>query len=518
MPVPSGPLIGREEPLAVALEAAAAARAGAGRALVVSGEAGIGKTRLVEELAATLVADGVLVAWSRCPESAASAAFWPWTQIAEQLPPVASGVSALADALAGRFGPEAEGAGAPVASAAIEIAGEQLALRAAAVQALADVGRPLVLVIDDLQWADPASLRLVEHLAGEIGSLPVLLVATLRPFVAPGAAGAPDAPNELLDALDELARRGGAVRVDLDGLAEGAVASWVEQRAQRSVDPAVAAFVHDRSGGNPFFVRELVDLLESEGRLDAGAVTDGLAVPAAVQEVVRRRFGRLPPDTQQVLAVASVVGRRFGLDVVARVADRSIDATLDALDPALDAGLVDVDDGVGRFSFSHALVAETLASEPNAIRRSRLHASTARRSRPSTGPPSIRSSPSSPTTPSPARRPAPRPTRCATRCGPRSWPPRPRRTSTPPRDLGRAVQAHDLAAPADLEGRYDLLHQLGLACHRADDVPSRRTGRCARPPPSPMRSVAPSSWPSPCATSTSRRCGATSSGSRPTRG
>jgi hypothetical protein len=273
-----------------------------------------------------------------------------------------------------------------------------------------------------------------------------------------------------VEALDELARRGQAVRIELDGLVEPAVATWVHQRVGRAVDPAVAAFVHDRSGGNPFFVRELVELLDSEGRLDAESIRGGLAVPAAVQEVVRRRFGRLAPDSQQVLAVASVVGRRFAIDVVARVADRTIDQTLDALDPALDAGLVEIDVGVGRFSFSHAVVAETLASVPNAIRRARLHAATARAIAAIHGPvldPVIEDlahhafAGASTGTAADAVAYSVRAAELATDA-----------TShvAAAAHLARAVQAHDLADPSDLDRRYRLLHELGLACQRADDV------------------------------------------------
>ena len=140
----------------------------------------------------------------------------------------------------------------------------------------------------------------------------------------------------------------------------------------------MAELVHDRTGGNAFFVGEVVELLASEGRLtDPEAAARGTTVPAAVHDVVRRRVGRLSPDTQQLLTTASVVGRTFDLDVLGAVAGLDAVAVLDRLEPALDAGLVTEHERPGRFQFAHALVAEALTAELSAIRRARLHAATA---------------------------------------------------------------------------------------------------------------------------------------------
>jgi hypothetical protein len=190
----------------------------------------------------------------------------------------------------------------------------------------------------------------------------------------------PSSPAALLDCLGELARTPDVVRLSLTGLSSAAVSDWLEGETGNAPDPGVTAFVHDRTGGNPFFVRELAALLGSEGRLSTfEAMSAGSTVPAAVQDVVRRRASRLPPDTQQLVVAASVVGHRFDIDVVAAVTELTVDNALDVLAPALDAGLIDVDpDRLGRFAFSHALVAETLAAEQNAIRRSRVHAAAAR--------------------------------------------------------------------------------------------------------------------------------------------
>jgi DNA-binding SARP family transcriptional activator len=351
--------VGREHELAVLVDALDASRAGRGRAVVVSGEPGIGKTRLVEELATR--ADGAVVAWARCPESAAQAAYWPCIQIGRQLE--AAGVVSP-DLVAGLLPDEALPPDDPMA--------DRMALLAASAKVLTSATRPLVIVVDDLQWADPASLRVIEFLAGELQRTSTLLVVTVRPIGTDGL----DASGPLIDCLGELARAPGAARLDLAGLPAVAVERWLATRSGVP-DAAVAELVHDRTGGNPFFIGEVVELLASEGRLtDVQAASRGPAVPAAVHDVVRRRVGRLAPDSQQLLTAASVIGRTFDVDVLGAVAGLGPVEVLDALDPALESGLVTEHDKPGRFQFAHALVAEALTEELNAVRRARLHAAT----------------------------------------------------------------------------------------------------------------------------------------------
>jgi DNA-binding SARP family transcriptional activator len=356
------PFVGRRQELDALLQAAAVTESGAGRPVVVCGEPGIGKTRLVEELIGCLPATTV-AAWGRCPESAASAAYWPCIQVGRQL----EGAGVIPGDLAAELLPDDD-----IDLLDVDPTAGRLHVHLAVAKLLAASTHPVVAVVDDLQWADAASLRLLEFVAGELRSMPLLLVVTVRPT-------GPDAAPPLVDCLAELARQPGALRIDLDGLSGDDVRRWLAGRAAGPVDPQVAALVHDRTGGNPFFVGEVVELLTGAGRpIDAEALRRGTAVPGAVQDVVRRRVSRLPVETQQVLTVASVVGRTFDLDVVAAVGERPLAQMLDLLDPAAAAGLVDELDVPGRFQFSHALVAETLAAEVTAGRRARLHAATAR--------------------------------------------------------------------------------------------------------------------------------------------
>ena len=353
-------LVGRDAEVAWLAEAARVAAGGHGRVVVISGEPGIGKTRLAEEIVRTATADGFVVAWARCHESAASAPYWGYTQIAEQL--LAAGV--VSDDA--RDGISAAGGGVHT----IDPGADRPTLHSTMVAALRSTTRPVLLVADDLQWADASSLRALEFVAGSLASVPVLLVATVRPV-------GPDALPALVGCLAELARATGSRRIDLRGLSGADVRTWLGRRTDGPpVDDDVARFVHERTGGNPFFVGEVVELLAQQDRLIDLAAARSAGVPAAAVDVVRRRVGMLPPATQPLLAVASVLGVTIELDLLAHVTGTTIGDALDSLDPAVEAGLL-VEDPTGpaRLRFAHALVADALAAELSVARRARLHAS-----------------------------------------------------------------------------------------------------------------------------------------------
>jgi DNA-binding SARP family transcriptional activator len=357
-PLVDGPgLVGRSSDLDALTDRLSLAIGGRGGAVMIVGEPGIGKTRLAEELARIASDTGVTTAWARCPETGAVPPFWSVAQLAEQL--TDAGV-------------------VPAVSAAVLEAGDDggyspttlFEFHRAVAESLRSATGPLLLVIDDVQWADADSLRLVAHVAGELATTRVLLVVTSR---MPG----PDAEPAFVDGLDALTRSSGSLRIHLDGLGADAVAEWLRQRTDTDIPADVAALVHERTGGNPLFVKELSELLLAEGKLgELTAERAARAIPAGVQFVVRRRVSRLPQVTQRLLTVASVVGRTFDLDVVAAVTEHSLDDALDALEPALAAGLVADDEG-GALRFSHALVAEALSAEVNAAGRARIHARTA---------------------------------------------------------------------------------------------------------------------------------------------
>ncbi len=362
-PTRAAPIVGREHELGLLHGALAEAAAGRGSIAVVVGEPGIGKSRLAEAAVDRARTDGFATVWARCPESRSTPPFWALTQISQQLSDqlptwTVDSVELPAPAVAGDAGPDTTS----TARTGFEL------YRASLTQVLA-VDHPILVVVDDLQWADPDSLRLLEHIAADLGATRLLLVATMRPLDA-------DAPDALVDCLAEIARIPASRHLEISGLRAEEVVDWLAARGDVRAPDEVAAVVHERTGGNPLFVKELTELLASEGRLDdAAAVADARAIPPGVRFVVRRRVSRLPRATQQLLSTAAVLGSPFRLDTLAAVADTAAASVLAELAPALDEGLLV--ESRGELAFSHALVGDALASEINAARRAAIHAGAA---------------------------------------------------------------------------------------------------------------------------------------------
>jgi tetratricopeptide (TPR) repeat protein len=229
--------------------------------------------------------------------------------------------------------------------------------------------RPLVVVLDDLHWADEASLRLLQFLARELGPARLLLVGTYRDVELRRG-------HPLADTLAELSRHRATERVLLHGLDAADVERFITETAGVPSPRGLAEVVHRETEGNPFFVHEVVRLLAAQGKLArAGAPRSwSLEIPQGVKEVIGRRLDRLSPSCNEALGVASVLGREFDLPVVARVADKPEIALLEALDEALSARVVvEVKEAMGRYRFSHALVRETLYDDLSAARRVSFH-------------------------------------------------------------------------------------------------------------------------------------------------
>ncbi|HVM04802.1 MAG TPA: AAA family ATPase [Acidimicrobiales bacterium] len=335
--------VGRARQLGVLEAAAAAAAAGAGGLAMVTGEAGIGKTRLCEEAAVRAADRGLDVSRAACWESGAVPAYWPWQQLVRRL----SGRRLVLPA-----GPGARAADPDLARA--ELFEEVTALL---VQAAAQ--RPRLLIIDDLHWADVPSVRLLAHLAPELRQLPMLVLVSFRPDeVRPATA--------LGTALVDLARHGD--RVDLGGLPAAELVPLVASIAGGPPSPAVAEALHRHTHGNPLFARELVELLAKSGDVERLVAGCDPPVPDSVRGVLRRRLERLSVACRSALEVCAVAGDEFALADL----PGTIDGLLDPIGEAEAAGVVR-QSAVGHFAFTHPLLRAVLYDELGVVRRVRLH-------------------------------------------------------------------------------------------------------------------------------------------------
>ena len=355
--VRTGPFVGRA---GAAGRVAAAWRDAAGgpRVVMLAGEPGIGKTRLAAHVAAGVHAGGALVLYGRCDEDTL-VPHQPFVEALERhlaaLPAterdevIGASRADLARVLPGVAPPE---------GAAHDDDPDTARYRAfeavrAVLQSCA-AGRPALLVLDDLHWADRPTLLLLRHLGRMLEPVPLLLLGTYRDTEV-------DARHPLAATLGDLRRDHPVVTVSLEGLADDEVADLV-----RAADGAAgeAATLAARARGNPLFVEELVRDLREGG--------DGGALPERVADVVTRRVDRLGEDAAGVLVTAAFLGPEFATDVLEEL--HGADAALDAIDRARAAGLLAETAPAGaRHAFTHALVADALASRPSGLRRARLH-------------------------------------------------------------------------------------------------------------------------------------------------
>ena len=236
----------------------------------------------------------------------------------------------------------------------------------------------MVLVLDDVQWADRGSLLLLRYLAAAEQIPRVLILATYRDSELMHA-------EALRDALGALRRHSGVQRIELRGLNDNEVVSYFEAASGQSLDEKgldLARAVYRETDGNPFFVGEVLRHLtergaiyrDNRGRWVAGDDLENTVLPDSIREVIGGRVVRLGKDAERVLALAAVIGREFDLELLARAADLPDDEVLDLLDGAIGAALVrDLPDWPGRFQFTHSLVQHTLYQDLRTTRRARAH-------------------------------------------------------------------------------------------------------------------------------------------------
>jgi DNA-binding SARP family transcriptional activator len=343
--VPDWPFTGRDAELATLTGLLEQADRGVPGFAVLIGEPGAGKSRLALELCLRARDAGATVLVGRCSQEEDAPPLWPWT-------------TALGAEHTTVHRTSADGAAGDHDAERFVVSDHvRQTLRALAAD------RTVVLVLEDLHWADPSSLRVLRHLCAHDDSGHLLVVCTWRR----GTHGTP-----LDETADALARRH-ATHLDLAGLTRDHAEEVLAAIAGERIDDAVAAAVHDRTEGNPFFLVEYARLARDQHQ-DLAAVVE--LMPSTVSDVVRRRLTSLPEASAAALTAGAVIGREFDVALLASALGVSELEALDLLEPALAIDLVQ-DLGADRFRFGHALVRDSAYAELTPSRRERMHATVA---------------------------------------------------------------------------------------------------------------------------------------------
>jgi class 3 adenylate cyclase len=373
----TGIFVGREKEMDELRAGLEDALSGRGRLMMLVGEPGIGKTRTSEEFATYARLRNVQVLWGRCYEGEGAPAYWPWVQIirsyvhdkepkelASEMGPGAADIAQVVSEVKERL---------PGLPAPPQLEPDQARFRLfdsiTTFLKNASKGAPLMVVLDDMHWADKPSLLLLQFLAKELRGSRLLVLGTYRDVEL-------RRQHPLAQTLGELNRENLSQRVLLRGLTENDVKRFVEVTAGTTPSEALVQAVYKETEGNPFFVNEIVRLLVADGRLEkAEGVKDwSVTIPQSVREVVGRRLDHLSDECNKVLTIGAVIGREFGIKLLEKVAEVKGDRLLEALEEAMAARVIaELPRATDQYWFSHALIRETLYEELSTTRRVRLH-------------------------------------------------------------------------------------------------------------------------------------------------
>lgn len=379
-------LVGREREMAELCAGLRDAASGHGRPLLLAGAPGVGKTRLASELGKIAHESGLTVLVGHSLEQDEPAPYLTFVEILETLIDRTNGRDRLRKLL-GEQGPELSllvpklKRLLPDLASPLKIPPKQA--RRHLFHSICDffarlsADQPILLILEDLHWADDATLALLSYLTSRLSSLPIALIATYRDAEA-------DIGPALAMALERLIRLPNASRVNLKGLPRDQVRQMMKELINKEPPAEVVSVIYSETQGNPFFVEELLRHLREENRLydEAGEFRTALKaeefeVPNTVRLVVGRRLARLDEATQKMLATAAVIGHPFSFELLE--ASTQSGRLLESIEAAQNAGLIaaERESRKARFEFSHELIRRTVLSGLSVPRRERLHSEVA---------------------------------------------------------------------------------------------------------------------------------------------
>ena len=383
--VPRVAYVGRVAERELLERSSAQARGGARQAVLVSGEPGIGKTRLASYAARRADAEGFAVCWGTCSEDVA-APYEPWIEVCSQLVEHAPGdvLDGHVAAHGGEIGRLARNLARRVPDApeprSSDPETERLLLFTAVGELLGAVAhsQPLCVVLDDFHWADGQSVALLKHVARAVEQGALMVIVLYRDSDL-------TKDHSLTGVLADLRRSEGVARIRLSGLGPVEVAELVAAAAGHELDAdalALAGGLATETGGNPFFIGEILRNLTESGAITFDEATGRWSVdrsalsslPESVREVIEHRIDRLGEQVREVLTVAAVIGRSFDVALLTALVEIPESLLLDQLEAAVGATLLhESTNQVGQFTFEHTLINHTLYQGLGNTRRARVH-------------------------------------------------------------------------------------------------------------------------------------------------
>jgi DNA-binding CsgD family transcriptional regulator len=359
-------LFGREEELTALVSRLDAALRGQGGVALIAGDAGIGKTSLARAVASAAASRGALVCWGRSSEGGIAPPYTPWSEALAKLNDKPTEPVHGLTALIGGDRPNG-------AAVAVEPGDAQRQLHDAVTRKLLtrSAQQPLLIVIDDLQWADQSSLDLFHYIGFFAVQAPLLLMGSYRD-------SEPEASDKLREVLVALRRESNATTITLQGLDKEAAVELLSTVASEPMSPTQATAIWDQTGGNPFYLSELGGHLgTSHGlqvRTSPPSEQTSTAIPDSVRQALLHRFHGLAPETQTALRHAAIFPAGFEFATLAAITDLEEDQLLDAIDEALIKRWLTPDERAHeRYAFTHAIVRQVLYEEWSPSRRTRLH-------------------------------------------------------------------------------------------------------------------------------------------------
>ena len=367
---PAALVVGREAEKKILTEAYQEAQQNSGNIALIRGEPGIGKSCLASTFAEEIKDEGTLVVYGQCHETLGSPPFWPWLQIlktlqltddSQDLSPAAIFESLVAS--------ESRQQGRPSSLFTGDSGAEQFLLFSKIANILSQYAaqRTLILVIDDLHWADRSSLLLLSHLCRKLSQQAMLVIGTYRDIEI-------TRKHPLFESLGEINRLTTLRRIQLKGLSEQDVTGFIENTVSETLPPEVLKSLYEKTEGNPLFVSEVARMLQQEkNNLTSNQWI--VEIPEGIQEAIGRRLNQLSELCNELLPLAAVIGRKFTLQVLNKLLPASEQpGLLEVLEEAVSRGIIEEKHGaIAEFQFCHVLIRDILYDELSLAKKILLH-------------------------------------------------------------------------------------------------------------------------------------------------